>query len=335
MISAMNQPMPIPPEAEWSEEVPVRSLWDAAVGKVFKLTSKPFGVRNVTYTQMKSVRDSGTAGDFEIEVLCVEIIARVLDGKRTHSNICKEGVLHHAAGSVLLPASFGEECPLPEFEKVTGAILAYTNTYLEWVMQESPEEQTEIGIPADLPHLRLTDMEASLVRNSPFLAKDLYFVTRNSIRAAVVSMRQELQRASRSMLLADAMDPIYIAKKNEATASLRAKLIQGRREVTAMRKDTNRKLLQLDSLCLALLGQHSTTSVYWVRANPSDEGPVFCVGLVCSALDFVRWAHVSGRQVPPEVAARKELRAWFNGWNGGYTGPDADGVYPLLKPATD
>ncbi|MDI1247421.1 MAG: hypothetical protein PSV13_00935, partial [Lacunisphaera sp.] len=168
--------MPIPSEADMTAEVSVRSLWSAAVGKVFKLTSKPYGARNVTYTQMKSVRDAGDAGDFEIEVLCVEIIARVLDGKRTHSNICKEGVLHQTADSVLRPESFGLECPLAEFEKVTGAILAYTNTYLEWVMQDAPEEQTEIGIPVDLPHLRLTDMEASLVRNSPFLAKDVYFL---------------------------------------------------------------------------------------------------------------------------------------------------------------
>lgn len=325
----------MPTETDLDEKVPVRGLWQAAVGKVFKLVSKPYGVRNVTYTHVKSVRDLGFAGDFEIEVLCVEIIARVIDGKRTHSNICKEGVLPQAADSRLQPAAFGGECPRAEFEKVTGAILAYTNTYLEWVMQENPEEQTEIGIPADLPHLRLTDMEASLVRNSPFLARDLYFVSRNSIRAAVVSMRQEMQRASRSILLADAVDPIYIARKNEAAASLRAKLTAAQREVTALRKDTHRKLLQLDSLCLALLGQHSTTTINWVRANPSEEGPVYCIGSVCSALEFVRWAHVSGRQVPPELAARKELKACFNGWNGGYAGPDADGVYPLLKPATD
>lgn len=335
-MAAMSQPMPmVRPETNPDENVPVRSVWQEAVGKVFKLVSKPYGIRNVTYVQVKSVRPVGFAGDFEVEVLCVEIIARVLDGKRTHSNICKEGVMHHLADSALLPASFGVECPLPEFEKVTGAILAYTNTYLEWVMQEAPEEQTEVGIPADLPHLSLTDMEASLVRNSPFLAKDLYFVSRNSIRAAVVSMRQELQRASRSMLLVDAVDPVYIARKNEATASLRAKLSSAQREVTAKRKDTNRKLLQLDSLCLALLGQPSTTTVKWLKANPSEEGPVYCIGLVCSALEFVRWAHASGRQVPAEMAARKELRAFFNGWNGAYTGPDRDGVYPLMKPATD
>ncbi len=330
----MSHPLPIPPETDWDEEVSVRSLWQAAVGKVFKLTSKPYGVRNVTYTQMKSVRDIGSGGDFEVEVLCVEIIARVLDGKRTHSNICKEGVLHQAADSELMPDSFGVECPLPEFEKVTGAILAYTNTYLEWVMQEAPEEKTEIEIPVDLPHLRLTDMEASLVRNSPFLVKDLYFLTPNSIPAAWASIRQEMQRAWRNMLLADAVDPIYVEKKNEAAASLGAKLAGAQREV-AVPKDTTGTILQLDSLCLALLGQPSATRISWATANPSEDGAVYCLGMACAPLDFVRWAHVSGRLVPPEATAGKDLKAYFAGWNSSYTGPDADGIYPLLKPATD
>ena len=62
--------------------------------------------------------------------------------------------------------------------------ICFTNTYLEWVVQEAPEEKTEIRIPVDVPHLTLTDMEASLVRNSPFLVRDLYFLTPNSIQAA-------------------------------------------------------------------------------------------------------------------------------------------------------
>jgi hypothetical protein len=330
----MSQLMPIPSEADRAEEVTVRSLWQAATGKVYKLTSKPYGVRNVTYTQMKSVRDAGDAGDFEIEVQCVEIIARVLDGKRTHSNICKEGILHHAADSVLLPESFGLECPLAEFEKVTGAILAYTNTYLEWVMQDAPEEQTEIGIPVDLPHLKLTDMEASLVRNSPFLAKDVYFLTPNSIPAARASIQQEMQRAWRNMLLADAADPIYVEKKNEAAASLEAKL-SGVQHVGAARQDPAGLALQLDSLYLALLGLPSATSISWVTANPSEDSAVYHLGRACGPLDFVRWAHVSGRRVPPEATAGKELKKFFTGWNHHYTGPDADGIYPLLKPVTE
>jgi len=44
---------------------------------------------------------------------------------------------------------------------------------------------------------------------------------------------------------------------------------------------------------------------------------------------------VSGRMVPEEVAASRDLRAYFHGWNQSYTGPDADGIYPLLRPATD
>jgi len=327
--------MPIPPEADTAEDVSVRSLWQEALGKVFKLASKPYGVRNVTYTQVKAVKDTDTAGNFEIEVLCVEIIARVLDGKRTHSNICKEGVLRQAADSELLPDSFGEECPLPEFEKVTGAILAYTNTYLEWVMQDAPEEKTDIGIPIDMPHLRLTNMEASLVRNSPFLHRDLYLLTPNSVQAARASIQQEMGRASRSILLVDAVDPIYVAQKNEAAASLRAKLDEAQREAVVARKVTAWSALQLDSLNLALLAKPSATAISWVTANPYEEGAVFHLGLACAPLDFVRWAHVSGRMVPAEASAGRYLKDYFKGWNNAYTGPDQDGIYPLLRPAAD
>jgi len=326
--------MTIPSETDWDDEVPVRELWRAAVGKVFKLTSNPYGIRNVTYTHVKAVRDVGSEGDFEIEVLCVEIIARVLDGKRTHSNICKEGILPQDAASRLHPAAFGVECSPVEFDKVTGAILAYTNTYLEWVMQETPEEQTEIGLAMDLPHLRLTAMEASLVRNSPFLVKDLYILSPNSIAAARVSIREEMQRAWRNMKLADAVDPVYVEKKNEAAASLNAKLTAAQRESTD-RKEANGNALQLDSLCLALLGQPSATSISWVSANPSEDGAVYRLGMVCAPLDFVRWAHVSGRPVPPATTAGRQLKDYFAGWNQNYTGPDAAGIYPLLKPATE
>jgi len=331
----MSEPDPIPPEVDWDDEVSVWNHWQEAVGKVFKLTSKTYGVRNVTYTRVKTVHEIGPDGDFEIDVVCVEIIARVLDGKRTHSNICKEGVLSRAAGSLLLPAGFGDECPLAEFDRVTGAILAYTNTYLDWVMQEEPEERTEVGISVDLPHLELTDMEASLVRNSPFLIKDQYILSPNSISAARVSIREEMQRAWRNMNLPDAVDPVYVEKKNEAAASLNAKLSAAQREASVFRKGPNGAALQLDSLCLALLGQPSTTSISWITANPSEDGAVACVGLSCAPLDFVRWAHLSGRQVPTEVASRKRLMDFFGGWNQGYTGPDAEGIYPLLKPATD
>ena len=82
-------------EVEPTEEISGRQLWDAAVGKVFKLASRNSGARNVTYTQVKAVRDAAPAGSgaFEIEVLCVEITARTLSSKRMQSNICKEGVL--------------------------------------------------------------------------------------------------------------------------------------------------------------------------------------------------------------------------------------------------
>jgi hypothetical protein len=331
----MSQPFPVPPDAERPEEFSVLNLWKAAVGKVYKLTSKTYGVRKVTYTLVKAVKDTDLAGNFEIDVLCVEIVGRVIDGKRTHSNICKEGVVSQTADTELLPGSFGEICPLPEFEKVTGAILAYTNTYLEWVMQEAPEDETSIEIPVDLPHFQLTDMEASLVRNSPFLVKDLYIVTPNSIRAAFASIQMEMSRASRSMLLADAVDPIYIGQKNEAADTLRAKLHEAQLAAAAVRKDTALAALELDSLSLALLGKPSATTLSWVTANPSEEGAVFHLGMARAPLDFVRWAHMSGRMVPQEAAAGRDLKAYFNGWNHSYTGPDVDGIYPLLRPATD
>lgn len=313
----------------------MRALWQAALGRVFKLAGKAYGARTVTYTQIKAVRDTDSAGGFEIEVLCVEITARVLSGKRTHSNICKEGVLPQEANSELMPDSFGVECPVAEFEKVTAAILAYTNTYLDWVMQAAPEEKTEIEMPIDVPHLKLTDMEASLVRNSPFLVRDVYFLTPNSIRAAQASIEQELQRASRGMLLTDKADPLYVERKNEATNSLRLKLRHAQTLAAATRKDTAMAALELDSLALALLGKPSISTVRWATANPSEESAVCCLGQQVAPLDFVRWAHVSGRLVPEEVAASRSLKSYFNGFNDTYTGPDKDGVYPLFKPATE
>ena len=332
-VPGMIDPTTIEPEA--TEEISVRQLWQQAVGKVFKISAKIYGMRTVNYTQVKAVKETGADGRFEIEVLCVEITSRVLSGKRTHSNICKEGIMPQAAGSELRPESFGDECSRGEFDKVTAAILAYTNTYLDWVMQSAPEERTEIEVPIDLPHLKLTDMEASLVRNSPFLLQDVYFLTPNSIHAAMASIEQELQRASRSMLLGDAADPHYVERKNEATASLHTKLKAAQITAAAVRKDTAQATLEFDSLSLALLGKPSATAVNWVTANPSEEGPVASIGTGSTPLDFVRWAYTSGRLVPDEVAAGRELRAYFRGYNDAYTGPDKDGVYPLMKPATE
>jgi hypothetical protein len=336
------------------EEISGRQLWDAAVGRVFKLASKNDGVRTVTYTQVKAVRDAKAAGAgvFDIEVCCVEITGRTISSKRTYSNICKEGVLQQEAHTALMPESFGTECPVAEFEKVTGAILAYTNTYLDWVMQANPEEQTDINVAIDVPHLRLTDMEASLVRNSPFLGKNLYFLTANSIAAAQASIQQELNRAMRGVLLADRVDAVYVAQKNEAIASLQTKLkgaaqemetqrilasveIQKRENQVVERRRPAFAALQIDSLTLALLGKPSTTTVRWVAANPSEDSAVFCVAGQCAPLDFVRWAHVSGSAVPEATGAARKLKDYFKGFQEAYTGPDRDGIYPLLKPATE
>src|ERR1700749_3279356 len=98
-ISKMTDPLLT--EHPAAEDVSVRQLWQLALGRVFKLAGRSYGVRNVTYTQVKAVKDTGRDGGYEIEVLCVEITSRVLSGKRVHSNICKEGVLPQDAGSEL------------------------------------------------------------------------------------------------------------------------------------------------------------------------------------------------------------------------------------------
>jgi len=344
-----------PPEADASvEEVTARQLWDAAVGRVFKLANKNYGVRNVTYTHVKAVRDAEPAGSgaFEIEVLCVEITARTISSKRTYSNICKEGVVQQDADTDMTPESFGAECPGHEFERVTRAITAYTNSYLDWVMQADPEEQTDISVPIDLPHMTLTDMEASLVRHSPFLVKNVYFLTANSIAAAQASIQQELTRALRGMLLTDALDADYVGQKNEAILTLQDKLkgatqemeerriletveAQKREHQLVERRRPGFASLQIDSLTLALLGRPSATSLRWMSANPSEEGPVFCLAGQCSPLELVRWAHVTGRPLAESAVAGRKLADFFRGFNQAYTGPDADGIYPLLKPASE
>jgi hypothetical protein len=335
-----------------AEELSGRALWDAAVGRVFKLASKSRGIRTVTYTQVKAVRSAATRGVFEIEVYCAEITGRTLTAKRMYSNICKEGVLQQDATSELQPESFGTECPLAEFEKVTAAILSNTNSYLNWVMQGNPEEQTDIDIPIDLPHLKLTDMEASLVRNSPFIGANLYFVTENSIAAAEESIQQELKRASRGVLLTDVVDAAFVAQKNEALASLQAKLkaaaeemetrrilasveVQQREHKLIERRRPGFAALQLDSLTLALLGRASATTVRWVSANPSEEGPVYWLNGQCAPLEFFHWAHVSGSIIPSSSLAGRTIKEFFRGLNQSYTGPDHDGVYPVLKPAAE
>jgi hypothetical protein len=310
-------------------------LWRPAVGRVFKLITKDDGVRQVTYTKVKAVREPGADGGFEIEVRCVDIIARVIEGKRTHSNISKEGVLRQEAHRGLPPESFGTECPVAEFEKVTEAILAYTNTYLEWVIQDAPEEKTARDVPVDVPHVRLTAMEASLVRHSPFLAGEVYFLTPNSIEAALRSISTEMARTARNIHLTDRVDPLYVDEKNEAAAQLRIKLASLRQSAAGIgRPVSTEAALQLDSLCLALLGRPSSTSIYWITANPSEEGVVATLGVNRHPLDFVRWAHTSGRMVPAEQAAGRNLRDYFRGWSNSYSGPDQHGIYPLLRLAT-
>lgn len=210
-------------------------LWKESVGKVFKLTSKSYGARTVTYTRIKAVKETATSTDFEIEVACAEIIARVSNSKRGHSSICKDGIIQQNEESIITPSSFGEECRVLEFEKISGSILAHATMNLDLVMQSHPEEDRAIAVPIDLPHLKLTDMEASLVRNSPFLVRDIYLLSTNSRLAALESINQELIRSSRNSRLTDASDSVYVEQKNSAVISLRKKINDAPLEISSQR----------------------------------------------------------------------------------------------------
>lgn len=347
-----------------------RRRWTEAVGKVFKLTNKAYGVRTVTYTHMTAIKDSPAFGGFEIAVVCAEITARVIDGKRAHSSVCKEGFIRYDAVCELWPSNFGEECEQREFEKATGAILSYTTTYLDWVMRGEPDEKQDIDATLDLPNFEVTPIEANFLRSSPFLVKDRYYITSNSVQAAFDSINQELQKATRGMRLTDVADPVFVARKDEAVASLRAKLkeallnphlhLSGRVATTPDPRDPLAMIhtapafpvrtappmpkpgaalsadlapLRLDSITLALMGKFSATRLSWQYVNPSQEGPMYTLGSEVGLLTFVRWAHTSGRSVPETEVAGRALKSYFTGFNNSYTGPDAEGIYPLLKPA--
>lgn len=368
----MQTTSPIPPEIV--EEKSRLDLWQESVGKVFKLTTKSYGIRTVVYTQVKAVTETEVPGEFDVQVSCAEIIARLLSSKRAHSSVCKEGTIHHNAEGVLLPDGFGEECSAAEFESVTTTILAHATSCLDRVMIPDPEEKSIIDIPIDLPHLKLTEMEASLVQDSPFLIKDLYFLTANSVHAAFEAINQNLQRSSRNNRLTDTADPVYVEQKNEAVSSLRTKLRSASLEPTGQRtrsqpagvcdpislmqttppthanghgagvndakpappngKRADLALVEIDSIALALLGKPAATQLSWEVQNPSTEGAVYRVGQKCGLLEFVRWAHLSGRLATEQEFAGKKIRSYFSSYDGAYTGPDKTGVYPVLKPVS-
>ena len=355
-----------PTEPETDPVTALRSLWTEATGKVFKLTSKSYAFRDVTYTQVKGVKPSKVPGEFDVEVVVVEFTARVAYSRRNHSSVCKEGVLHQAEGCYLPPDSFGVECRLQEFEQVATAVLAHATTHLDGAMLAESDEEADVSIPLDLPHLTLTDMEASLVQDSPFLAKNNYFLSATSRQAALDLIKQDLERATRNSRLNDVCDPVYLEQKRDAIASLRQKLARalppepvrssapaprnaaasepepatarGRAERAGARKGApagrrlSLGLLALDSITLALLGHPSAATLSWTTLNPSHEGPVFRIDQEYGLLEFVRWAHVSGHTVADDDAAGKSLRSHFRGPGGGYTGPDRAGIYPLMKP---
>ena len=363
------------PEIE--EEISRLLLWREAVGKVFKLTCKSYGVRTVTYTKVNAVKESEHPEIFDIEVSCAEISARVHNSKRAHSSVCKEGTIQQDEDSILLPSNFGEECRPQEFEKISDAILTHATANLDRVTQPDSEEKNEAEVPIDLPHLRLTDMEASLVQNSPFLLRNVYLLSTNSRKAAFESINEELRRASRNSRLTDALDPVYVAQKNDAITSLRNKLNRATPEISGPtlpppsvaernpvaqieKRETPAPLSsgtggegsgarapqasapvtrrlgftlieKKNNLVFALHGKPSAANLSWARHNPSKEGAVFRIGKECGLLEFVQWAHVSGRAASAQEAAGKNVHAYFCGPDESYTGPDHEGIYPSLR----
>src|SRR3954468_10549061 len=186
-----------------AQDKSLQDHWHESIGRVFKLVSKSYGIRNVIYTLIKGVKDLEVPGEYDIEVACAEITARILNTKRAHSSGCKEGVIHQTEESILTPTSFGEECTLEEFEAVSTAIMAHATRNLDLRLQRDADEEPVLSLPFDLPHFEVNEMEASLLRHSPFLAKHIYVVSANSLKAGFSSINQELERAARSTRLTD------------------------------------------------------------------------------------------------------------------------------------
>lgn len=230
----MHEPSLMSSDIE-EQDKSLQDHWRESVGRVFKLISKSYGIRNVIYTLIKGVKDREIPGEYDIEVACAEITARILNSKRAHSSGCKEGVIHQTEESILTPTSFGEECTLEEFEAVSTAIMAHATRNLDLLLQRDPEEESAASLPFDVPHFEVNEMEASLLRYSPFLAKNIYLISVNSLKAGFSSINRELQRASRSTRLTDVCDPVYLAYKDAAVAALRAKLTAATEDLTVRR----------------------------------------------------------------------------------------------------
>ncbi len=228
----MQEPSLTSPDTE-AQEKSLQEHWHESVGRVFKLVSKSYGIRNVIYTLIKGVKDRPVPGEYDIEVACAEVTARILNSKRAHSSGCKHGVIHQNEESIMTPTSFGEECTFEEFEAVSTSIMAHATMNLDLLLQRDPEEEPEIKVPFDLPHFEVNEMEANLLRHSPFLARNIYFVSTNSLKAGFSSINQELERASRSTRLTDVCDPVYLSYKDEAVAALRARLTTATEELAA------------------------------------------------------------------------------------------------------
>lgn len=382
-----------------AQDKSLQDHWHESIGRVFKLVGKSYGIRNVIYTLIKGVKDLPVAGEYDIEVACAEITARILNSKRAHSSGCKEGVIHQNEESILTPTSFGEECTLEEFEAVSTAIMAHATMNLDILLQRDPDEEPEVNLPVDLPHFDITEMEAGLLRHSPFLARSIYLVSANSLKAGFSSINQELQRAARSTRLTDVCDPVYLAYKDDTVAALRAKLTAAAEELTARknllaqtetrppmtlaaapaapqrptialkpRKEATfpplpvannhesepfpetqiqkapdpaisrrlglTPLEKRNSIALALMGKPSQAALFWEKQNPSKEGAVYHIGKETGLLEFVRWAHISGRSVPETEAHGRKPRDYFTGPGASYRGPDTHGIYPLLRSET-
>jgi len=71
--------------------------------------------------------------------------------------------------------------------------------------------------------------------------------------------------------------------------------------------------------------------IYWDTQDPRNTGAAFRTPNDSGPLEFVRWAHVSGRTVSSAETEGYHLRDFFRGPDGAYAGPDQDGIFPVLE----
>lgn len=93
-----------------------------------------------------------------------------------------------------------------------------------------------------------------------------------------------------------------------------------------------------NTIAEALKSAKSTeVEIYMDHQDRSNEGPAFreLTGekdqRTSGPLEFRGWAHVSGRKVEDSEVIGYNVGDYFCGNDGAYSGPDRDGIYPVLS----